>query len=144
MTKFLHNKLGVKDIKFVYEGTYSTIMIVKNKLDELEINNPTIRYTPGRENSNINEFEKGKNISITIYNCLKANPYLSEGQIQYILTKRIGWYSSYKIVGDAIRHIENIDRKQVQYKNTNRKIYVYYINDKPINELEVNKPPGIL
>lgn len=144
MTKFLHNRLGVKNVKFVYEGTYGTVMIVKNKLNELEINNPTIRYTPGRENSNINEFEKGKNINITIYNCLKANPYLSEGQIQYILTKRIGWYSSYKIVGDAIRHIENIDRKQVQYKNTNRKIYVYYINDKPINELEVNKPPGIL
>jgi len=102
---------------------------IKSYFNEIIVSNPSIVFTHGKENDYRN-FEKGKNVKITIINLLKVNPYLSEEQIKRTLANK--FHYDEKTIGDNIRNIPEIDRKKVKNHITNRPTYVYFIT--AINE----------
>lgn len=76
------------------------------------------------------DFIYGKNIKQAVYNCIKANPNISERQIIEIFAEKFP-YTQSKTIGQAIRAVPEIDRRIVVNPKTKRKVNVYFVKNTP-------------
>jgi hypothetical protein len=114
----------IKDHPELNNTFYTELKKIKNQLDEIKVNNPSISYNEKRVD-NYKPFEKGKNCKQTIYNLVKANPYLTEKQVVEILVEKEQMYNP-KVVLDNIRYSPGVKRQQVVNPKTKKKIFVYF------------------
>ncbi len=70
-----------------------------------------------------NPYEKAKNLKQTIYNFVKANPYLSEKQISDSL--RIHYHPHY--IALNLRSVPDLKRVKVPHPITKKLTYAYYV-----------------
>lgn len=132
-TEELIKKLSYPDLVEFYKDL-KQLYNKQQGINELQIN-PSIQWRPFKNNN----FEKGKTVKETIINFIKANPY----QPEIIITTNIGlrrWYHP-KTVLDNLRDTLNmgIVRKQVINPTTKRKVWIYYLSQDKLFELEINK-----
>lgn len=131
-TEHLIEKLSYPDLVEFYKDL-KQLYNKQQEINELQIN-PSIQWRPFRNNN----FEKGKTVKETIINFIKANPY----QPEIIITTNIGlrrWYHP-KVVLDNLRDTLNMGvvRKQVINPTTKRKVWIYYLSQDKLFELNIN------
>ncbi len=79
------------------------------------------------------DFRYGKNIRECIYNCIAANPNISERQVAELIMNKFRQVHP-KTIGDNIRKTPNIRKKIVINPKTKRKIWVYSVVNTPAPE----------
>lgn len=104
-------------------------------LNELQINNPNV-MRPFKNN----KWERGNNVKETIINFIRANQYQPEN----IIVDNVSVQSHYNslVVARALRSvlIMGVMRRKATNPSTGRKIFVYYVPQGSLFELQINKP----
>jgi len=115
-----------KDWEYIPQNTLNKLyyefynLLNNNQINEIKIINSKQAGLLG--NRKFNEYILGKNTKESIYNFVKANPYVSELQIKNELNNH---YSS-KGINDNVRKV-NLQRIQVINPLTKRKTFLYYV-----------------
>ena len=104
-----------------------------NIVNELQVNNPVV-LRPFKNN----KWERGKNIKETIVNFIRANQY----QPANIIIDNVSSQYNHLVVTKAITSVLNMGvmRKKVTNPNTGRKVFVYYVPQGSLFELQVTNP----